>query len=62
MPAKCHYMSDRIRPHRTLVRFKRRPPNVKNLLQDLYQMEPQSDEEMERTLNLPIIQLEGDED
>jgi hypothetical protein len=46
---------------KTLVAFKRRLPNFKSLLQELYQMESQPDEEAEIMVDLPITQLEGDD-
>ena len=62
LPDRCHHMSNHIRHQKTLVAFKRRFPNFKNLLQDLYQMESQPDEETGIMVDLPITQLEGDDD
>jgi hypothetical protein len=58
MPDRHRNMSHRIRRHRTLVAFKRSFPG---LLQDLYQMETQPDEETGLMVDLPIAQLEGDD-
>jgi hypothetical protein len=54
-------MSNRFRHQKTLVAFKRRLPDFNSLLQDLYQMEFQPDEEAEIMVDLPLTQLEGDD-
>lgn len=58
---RMHNISNRFRHQKTLVAFKRRLPNFKSLLQDLYQMESQPDEEAEIMVDLPLTQLEGED-
>jgi hypothetical protein len=64
LPDGCYHMyhmSNHFRHQKTLVAFKRRLPNFKSLLEELYQMESQPDEEAEIMVDLPLTQLEGDD-
>jgi len=64
LPDGCYlmyHMSNRFRHQKTLVAFKRRLPNFKSLLEELYQMESQPDEEAEIIVDLPLTQLESDD-
>jgi len=57
LPDGCYhmyYMLNHFRHPKTLVAFKRRLPNFENLLQDLYPMESQPDEEAEIMVDLPL--------
>ena len=62
IPDRYRHVSNHIRHQKTLVAFKRRFPNFEHLLQDLYQMESQPDEETGIMVDLPVAQLEGDDD
>lgn len=61
LPDGCYHMSNHLRHQKTLVAFNRRLPNFKSLLEELYQMESQPDEEAEIMVDLPLTQLEGDD-
>lgn len=54
-------MSNHLRHQKTLAASKRELPDFNSLLQDLYQMEFQPDEETETMIDLPLSQLEDDD-
>ena len=64
LPDGCYHMyhmSNHFRHQKKLVAFKRKLVNFNSLLQDLYQMESQPDEEAGIMVDLPLTQLEGDD-
>jgi hypothetical protein len=58
---RTYHIPNHFNHQKTLIAFKRRLPNFKSLLQDLYQMESQPDEKAEIMVDLPLAQLEGND-